>query len=198
MLFSYYTYRLVNNSLLYSDLTLGVGFLRHKNSQILNNEIWQVAFFIHALLSILVLLAGFTQFSRMLSKRHPSVHRWVGRLYCFNIIFIVGPAGFIMALYANGGVSGRLAFATLAVLWWLTTLKGYLAIRNNDILRHRKWMMYSFSLTLSAITFRIILQYFCSQDTTLLHHQSDYALAAWLGFVPNVLVAHWLNATLFK
>ncbi len=193
--FVYCSYRLVRNSLLYSDMSLTTGFLRYKSLQTLHNEIWQNAFFTHALLSMLVLLAGITQFSGVLFKRHPLVHRWVGRMYCFNIICVVGPAGFIMALYANGGVNGRWAFSTLAVLWWFTTFMGYLAARKKDFLAHRNWMIYSFALTLSAVTFRMWLKFFYMLDGPPTPGvNSLYAWAAWLGFMPNLLLAYAINS----
>jgi hypothetical protein len=186
----YYTQRLVRNSLLYSDFETNVGFLRYKPKVLFQNHIWLYAFFTHALLSMLVLIAGFTQFSRLLMRRLPKIHRWIGRLYCFNIILIVAPTGFVMGLYASGGWLGRSAFCTLAVLWWLTTLMAYITARRRQFKQHQRWIIYSFALTLSAITFRLILTYMRSHIH--MPPMQMYGLAAWLGFLPNILVASFI------
>jgi Na+-driven multidrug efflux pump len=180
----------VRISLLYSGFETDVGFLRHKPKALFENRIWLYAFFTHALLSMLVLLAGFTQFSRLLMRKYPRVHRRVGQLYCFNIIFIVAPTGFVMGLYASGGWLGRSAFCTLAVLWWLTTFMAYIAAKRRQFKQHQYWIIYSFALTLSAITFRIILTYMRTHAN--MPPMQTYGLASWLGFLPNVLVAFFI------
>lgn len=186
--FVYFAHRLVLNSWLYSNFATDVGFFRYKNPQLLENKIWLYAFFIHALLSMVVLFAGLTQFFAVFRLKYPRVHRWVGRVYCFNIVFIVAPAGFVMALYANGGLLGRAAFVTLAVLWWGTTWLGYRAARHKRFEQHRRWMIYSFALTLSAVTFRLCLM--TMRQYVHMPPIEMYGVASWLGFVPNLLVAY--------
>ena len=65
--------------------------------------------------SIFALLTGFTQFSKTLLKTRPVLHRKLGYLYVINVLFITGPAGLIMSLYANGGIASRIGFAILSI-----------------------------------------------------------------------------------
>ncbi|MEY4928211.1 MAG: hypothetical protein RI894_2649, partial [Bacteroidota bacterium] len=76
---------------------------------------WKIAFFIHVFSSMFVFIAGFTQFSSYFLKKYKKAHRFLGYLYVIDILLITGPAGFVMALYANGGVSSRIAFIILAL-----------------------------------------------------------------------------------
>jgi hypothetical protein len=192
ILLAYFTFLMAQISWEYHTLDTDVGFLRIKQDY-LEHTVWLTAFFTHAFTSTLVLLAGFTQFSRALQMRYRSAHRWLGRLYVFNILLITGPAGLIMGFYANGGVTSRIAFILLACLWWWTTLMAYRTIRTKQFLAHRRWMIYSFALTLSAISLRLWKMFFAYQFA--LPPMDIYRIVAWLGFVPNLVLAYlWLRA----
>lgn len=141
-------------------------------------------------MGMIPLLAGFTQFAGWIRKGHPAVHRWMGKAYVVTVCLVTGPASLIMALYANGGVTSRMAFATLAVLWMGTTALGWRLAMKRRWGAHREWMMRSYALTLSAITLRIwkyaIVMAFAPPP------MDTYRLVAWLGFVPNLLVVEWM------
>lgn len=151
---------------------------------------WKIAFYVHVFTSMFALAAGFTQFSRGVLGRWPGVHRWVGRLYVLNVCLVTGPAALVMACYANGGAGSRLAFGILAVLWIAATAQAYLTARQRQWREHRAWMIRSYALTLSAITLRLwklgIVWVFHPPPMDV------YRLVAWLGFVPNLLLAEWL------
>ena len=114
----------------------------------------------------------------------------MGKCYIIAIVFVSGPASFIMSLLANGGLSSRIAFTTLSVLWMYSTAQAWKTVRAGQYDLHRNWMYRSYALTLSAITLRgwkwllIALFHLRPLDT--------YKIVAWMGFVPNLLVAEWL------
>jgi uncharacterized membrane protein len=166
-----------------------VGFLQFKQDYI-HDQPWRTAFYIHVFSAVLTLLAGFTQFSTYILKEHRSLHRIMGRVYVFNILFINFPTGMLMAFYANGEWPTRLAFIILDSLWFWFTLKAYLEIRKGNIKVHKEFMIRSFALTFSAITLRtwrsVIAGLIVIDPDTL------YKIDAWLGFVPNLLFAEWL------
>ncbi|MFT3911352.1 MAG: DUF2306 domain-containing protein [Ferruginibacter sp.] len=166
-----------------------VGFLRFKQDYI-GIPLWKFAFYTHVFSSILTLCAGFTQFSNYVLKHHRRVHRFMGKLYAYNIFFINFPAAMIMAFYANGHLPSKIAFIILDILWFSFTLKAVIAIRSKDIKTHKRFMIRSFALTCSAITLRtwkIILGNLFHFDPLTL-----YMIDAWMGFVPNLLFAEWL------
>lgn len=113
-----------------------------------------------------------------------------GRFYAYNIMLINFPAGMIMAVYANGHLPSKLAFIILDCLWFWFTCKAVLLARQKKFTAHREYMIRSYALTLSAIALRswkIVLVNLTALDT-----QTIYMIDAWLGFVPNLLLAEWL------
>jgi uncharacterized membrane protein len=152
-----------------------------------HNLVWKSAFYIHVFSAIGALLAGFTQFLPQLLREHPGVHRLIGRIYVANILFINFPAGLIMGVCANGGLPGKAAFLLLDVLWFYFTWKGFTCARNRQFVEHKNYMTRSFALTFSAITLRtwkLVLSSLFTINLTEL-----YIIDAWLGFVPNLLMA---------
>ncbi len=166
-----------------------VGFLKVKQEYIQNN-VWRTAFYIHVFTAVLTLLAGFTQFSSYILKEHKTLHRLMGKVYVFNVLFINFPAGMLMAFYANGYLPTRIAFIILDSLWFWFTLKAFLEIKKGNVKAHKEFMMRSYALTFSAITLRtwkaVLSGLFVIAPVTL------YMIDAWIGFVPNLLLAEWL------
>ena len=114
----------------------------------------------------------------------------VGKMYIIIIVFLSGPAGFIMALYANGGIPSQVAFSILCILWIFFTAKAWIEIRKGNYINHGNYMLRSYALTISALTLRawkfIIVMIFHP------HPMDGYMIVAWLGWVPNLLIAEWL------
>lgn len=183
------TFLMLNAIAEHFTLQPDAGFLKVKQEYV-QNRVWRTTFYIHVFSAVLTLLAGFTQFSSYILKEHKKLHRFMGRLYVFNILFINFPAGMLMAFYANGHLLSRIAFVTLDCLWFWFTLKAFLEIRKGNIKAHKQFMIRSYALTFSAITFRtwkIVLSGMFVLDPVTL-----YMIQAWIGFVPNLLFAEWL------
>lgn len=179
-------------TLQYIPIRTDAAFLQIKQEYI-HITPWRIAFFVHVFSSMFVLIAGFTQFSGYLLSHYKKLHRVIGKLYVIDILFITGPASFIMALLANGGISSRIAFTTLAILWMATTAKAWRSAMARQFTTHKEWMMRSYALTLSAVTLRawkwLLIALFHLRP---LH---AYMIVAWMGFVPNLLFAEWLIRT---
>lgn len=186
---AFFTVLMVKITLGYWPIRRDAGFLQIKQ-QYLGIPHWEAAFWIHVFTSLLPLLAGFTQFAPSLLRRWPAVHRAVGKVYVISVCFVTGPASLVMAFYANGGLISRIAFTTLALLWLSTTAFGWRAALRRKWPAHREWMIRSYALTLSAITLRA-WKYgivFAFEPPPM----DVYRLVAWLGFVPNLILAEWL------
>jgi hypothetical protein len=164
-------------------------FLQLKQDYLHISE-WRFAFYTHVFSSILVLLAGFTQFSSIIFKKYRGFHKKMGYVYVINILMVTGPASLLMGFYANGGVSSRIAFVLLALLWLgFTVIALYKAIKKNFV-AHRNFMIRSFALTLSAITLRIWKVIFAV--TTDIPPMDRYRIIAWLGWVLNLIIAEYI------
>src|SRR5947209_5588212 len=113
---AFFVWQMARISLAYIPYNTDVGFLEIKQEYI-DIDVWRTAFFVHVYMSIWVLLAGFSQFSEKIRSYHPKWHRGLGYFYAIDVIFITGPAGFIMGIYANGGMTSKVSFVMLAIGW---------------------------------------------------------------------------------
>lgn len=186
---AFFSILMVRITLPYLSLNTDIGFLRIKQ-WVIHNDVWRFAFFTHVFTSVFVVLAGFTQFYNPFQKKFNAIHRQFGKSYVIIVVLITGPAGLIMSLYANGGWTSQLGFFILSVLWIYFTARAYLAIRKRDFSSHGKFMIRSYALTLSALTLRAwkYLIVMLVQP----HPMDAYQVVAWLGWIPNLLIAEWL------
>lgn len=188
-LYALFCWLMVQITWQYIPWNTDVAFLRIKQEYI-SMAHYRWAFLLHVYSSILVLPAGFTQFSDRLRLRWPSVHRQMGWVYAIISIFLAGPSGFVIGWYANGGWSSQLAFCLLAVLWILFGCLAILRAKQGAYEAHKRWMYRSFALALSAITLRawkyLIVAIWEPRPMDV------YQIVAWLGWVLNLLIAEWL------
>lgn len=185
-IYSYFFWLMLKITLQYIPLSNDAAFLNIKQDYIQLMH-YRIAFFVHVFSAIIVLLAGYTQFSKSLRIKFPRWHRRAGWLYVLVTLFLAGPSGFIIGIYANGGLSSKLAFCLLAVLWMFFTAISVFKIIRKQVFSHRFWMIRSFSLALSAITLRawkyILVSLFHPRPMDV------YQLVAWLGWTLNLLIA---------
>jgi hypothetical protein len=184
---AFFTVLMVRITVPYFSLNEDTAFLNTKQ-WVIDNGIWEIAFFAHVLTSVLLLFAGFTQFRNPFANA--KLHRAFGKMYIIVLLFCSAPAGLIMGIYANGGITSQIAFVTLSVLWIFTTAKAYSTVRKKDFTAHGNWMIRSYALTLSAVTLRAWK--FLAVLAFHPHPMDLYRIVAWLGWVPNILLAEWL------
>ncbi|HUR97940.1 MAG TPA: DUF2306 domain-containing protein [Pyrinomonadaceae bacterium] len=185
----FFTFLMAQITVAYLPYNTDAGFLQIKQDYI-DIDHWRIAFFVHVYASMWVLLAGFTQFSSNIQSFYPRVHRTLGYVYVTNVLLITGPAALLMSLYANGGPTSKIAFALLAVGWILFTAIALTKAKNGDFPAHRNFMIRSYALTLSALTLRAWK--YSITNTVELPPMDVYRMVAWLGWVPNILVAEVL------
>lgn len=194
-LLTFFSYLMLKITLQYIPIDTDVAFLRIKQ-QYIHITYWKIAFFIHVFASIGTLMAGFTQFFPFILRKYKPLHRIMGQIYIIDVLFITGPSGLIMSLYANGGLLGRIAFVLLSVLWLFTTYKAYETVRKKDFVAHKQWMIRSYALTLSAVTLRAWKWLiFVGAETFFaleLPPRTVYIWVAWLGWTLNLLFAEYL------
>ena len=186
---AFFVFLMARISLAYMPYNTDVGFLRIKQDYI-DLDFWRTAFFVHVYMSIWVLLAGFTQFSENIRTFRPTLHRSFGYIYAVDVVFVTGPAGLIMGFYANGGVTSKISFVTLAISWITLTAIAVIKARSGDFVGHRNFMIRSYALTLSALTLRAWK--YGINNTFEFPPMDVYRTVAWLGWVPNILFAEFL------
>lgn len=189
VIYSYFFWLMIKITLQYLPVNTDVAFLSIKQDYI-HLLHYRIAFFIHVFSALFVLLAGYTQFSGPIRRKYPKVHRQLGWLYAIVTIFLAGPSGFIIGMYANGGLSSQIAFCLLATLWIVFTVLAILRIIKKRVNSHRTWMIRSFALALSAITLRawkyILVALFHPKPMDV------YQVVAWLGWTLNLLIAEMI------
>lgn len=189
LVFGYFFILMMQITLKYLPFHSNVAFLNIKQTEVTQVPLYLPIFFIHVFSTVLVLIAGFTQFNSFLLQKYPRFHRNIGKLYVFVVLFLAAPSGLFIGYYANGGLISKVAFMLLSLLWFFFTYKGFIHIKNKNIPLHRQFMLRSFALTFSAITLRlwkVILVY--------LFHPSPmdvYQIISWLGWIPNILIIEY-------
>ncbi|MBC8045212.1 MAG: DUF2306 domain-containing protein [Fimbriimonadaceae bacterium] len=182
----FFCYLMLLIVLQYIPMGTDTAFLNIKQDYI-HMPFYLPAFYIHVFTAVLALPAGFTQFSKYLQKNYKPFHRINGRIYVFSVLLFGSTSGFIIGIYANGGILSQIAFCLLAVLWFYFTLMAFIKARQKKIIEHKKMMYRSFALTLSAITLRawkyVIVYLFEPQPMDV------YRIVAWLGWVLNLIIA---------
>ncbi|MGH6985350.1 MAG: DUF2306 domain-containing protein [Caulobacteraceae bacterium] len=148
---------------------------------------------IHASLAVTALLVGPFQFVSRLRARSPRTHRILGRVYVGSCLG-AAPAALVLAAGTDAGPIAQAAFSTLAVIWFVFTLKAVRLAMAGRIAEHRRWMVRSFALTFAAVTLRLLLPF-----PPLLLHASfldGYRAISWISWTSNLLIAEvWLNRT---
>jgi hypothetical protein len=190
IVYAYFCYLMFKLLMQYIPLNSDAGFLRIKQDVVTKVSFYLIFFYTHVYTSILVLPAGFTQFSSNILKKQTSVHKLMGRIYAYVVLLFAAPSGIIMGFFSNGTKFTSLSFIILGSLWFYFTFRGITAARNRSFHLHKKMMIRSFALALSAITLRswkVIIVY--SFHTAPM---DTYNIISWLGWIPNLLIAEYI------
>ncbi len=171
----------------YTSLEKNIGFLAFKQ-QVVNNPYWMAFFYIHIFSITLCLLAGLTQFSSRFLDENRDLHKIIGKIYVYNILIINVPACFVLGLFSNGGIIGITGFLIQDVLWAYFTIAAVLFIKKGNISKHRTYMVLSYAVTTTAITFRIVKNLFYNE--TRHHYELFYGLNVWAALFINLLMAY--------
>jgi hypothetical protein len=75
----------------YLPLRKNVAFLQIKQTEVSEIPFYIFFFYLHVYSAIFVLFAGFTQFSSVILKKQSIIHRNIGKLYVFTVLFLSAP-----------------------------------------------------------------------------------------------------------
>lgn len=179
---------LVYNTLPYFSFNKQFSFIEER-SILFQNSIYSASFYIHIFAGAVCISTALIQFSRYLLKKSKAIHRRSGKLYVFVVLILGAPTGLYMSFFAKGSIWERSLFLFMAVFWFITTLKGLTAIHKKNIVGHKVWMIRSYAMTMTAVTFRIYHIIFFLLDW---NHLENYELSLWISVVGNMLFAEWV------
>lgn len=191
----YCTYLLVLLSLPYVHFAKNVEFLATKQL-IYHLDWWRWSFYIHVFSSPIVILTGLFQFNRYLIHQKKKVHRVLGIIYILFVLLISGPSALLMGLYANGGYLAQFSFVLLSSIWIVSTGYAYVLARKHSYIKHSKWMLRSYALTLSAVTLRLYAYCFDYFNVSL-GPKETYILLSYLSWIPNLIIAELIIRSKF-
>ena len=162
------------------------GLLSTKKPELLHNLCWNINFYIHIIFGAIALLIGWLQFNLSFRQRNIKRHKQIGILYVVSAL-LSSLSGIYIGYFATGGNLASIAFMSLGVVWFYTTLMAFITVKNKNIIAHKKLMIYSYSLCFYAVTLRI---WMLTLITIYGDFNTGYTIAAWLCWIPNLIVAY--------
>ncbi|APZ44893.1 hypothetical protein BW723_00705 [Polaribacter reichenbachii] len=170
------------------------GLLASKSTELLADNLWNTMFYIHIVLGGIALFIGWLQFNKKFRNKYLKRHKNIGKIYIFSVL-LSSISGLYIGYFATGGIIAKSGFMTMAIAWFLTTLFAFTSVKKGDIKKHQKLMTYSYAICFAAVTLRIYLPIFTPLFGGFL---PAYKLIAWLCWLPNILVAYFINKQQFK
>lgn len=143
---------------------------------------------LHAGSAATALLTGGAQFARGVRTRWPAIHRVTGRVYVAGCLVGAG-SGLVLAFGSSAGPVATAGFGSLALAWAASTALGWHHAREWRFADHRRWMIRSWALTLSAVTLRL---YIVLAEIGDLPEVAAYQAISFLCWVPNLALAECL------
>jgi uncharacterized membrane protein len=184
----FFSVLLAHNAILYFSHGNEYGILPEK-ALARQDLLWNICFYIHLPTGILCLFTPVLLFAKKYFKKGLKLHELVGKIYVWNNFLFVCPTGMYLALYAKGGIISQTGFMLQGILLGIFTWYGYRTIINHDKIGHVTYMIRSYAMATSVLTFRIyhILFFFLKVP-----YHDNYAISQWLGMGTNALIAEIL------
>jgi len=179
---------LIYNTLPYFSFSKSFSFIEER-SLLFESTLYKSCFYTHIFAGAFCILTALIQFSRVILKKAKAIHRWSGRVYVFVVLFLGAPTGLYMSFFAKGSFWERSLFMFMACFWFISTFNGLTTILKKNVLAHKVWMIRSYAMAMTAVTFRVyhILFYLLGWD-----HLKNYELSLWISVIGNMLIAEWI------
>lgn len=179
---------LIYNTIPYFSFEKDFRFIEER-SFLFRNGVYNASFYLHIAAGAICIGSALLLFSRYILKKHRNLHRAVGKVYVSVVLAIGAPTGLYMAFFAKGGFWERSLFVFMAGWWFITTLNGLNMVRKKNIVAHKIWMIRSYAMALTAVSFRVfhILFYLSGWG-----HLENYEISLWISVLGNMLLAEWV------
>jgi len=179
---------LIRNTLPYFSFSKDFSFIQERAVLFLK-PIYNWSFYLHIFAGMFCIGTALLQFSSSILRKRTKLHVWGGRIYVMVVLLLGAPTGLYMSFFAKGSFAERGLFMFMAISWFFFTLKGFVTILNKQVLAHKIWMMRSYAMALTAVTFRVyyIILYLYDMPLTL-----NYEVSLWISVVGNLMIAEYL------
>lgn len=149
------------------------------------------AFYTHIFGASTILITGFLQFSKRVYN-NKRLHRALGKVYVFGVLFFAAPGAYIMTFFINRGTGVFISFFLQNTLWVIFTAFAWMHIKNHRVDAHIQMMRRSYALAFAAVTLRLYIWML----TVFAHgvaFENNYVIIAILSWVPNLLLVEAIN-----
>jgi hypothetical protein len=183
----FFSLLLVKNTIPYFSFSQNFIFIEERALLFLK-PVYKFSFYTHIFAGMFCITAALTQFSSYILKKRKRVHIWMGKIYVLVVLLLGAPTGLYMSFFAKGSFWERILFMFMAMYWFYSTSKGLQTIKAKNVLAHKNWMIRSYSMAMTAVTFRIyhILFYYLGID-----HLHNYEISLWISVLGNMLLAEY-------
>ncbi len=185
---AFFSILLIKNTIPYFSFSKDFSFIQERAVLFLK-PMYSWSFYLHIFAGMFCIGTSLIQFSSYLLKKRKAIHIWSGRIYVMVVLLIGAPTGLYMSFFAKGTIAERCLFMFMALSWFFFTLKGFTTILNKQVLAHKIWMMRSYAMAMTAVTFRAyyIMLYLLDVELT-----TNYEVSLWVSVAGNLLIAEYL------
>ena len=152
---------------------------------------------VHVLGGALFLGLAPLQFWSRLRARHPTLHRWSGRLLVADAFASTGASLYFALAVPFGGAAETIAILTFGCVFLFSLARAVVAIRRRQVARHREWMIRAFAVAVGISTVRLVGMVL-DPPLTLLGFTAVqvFVVSVWTGWVLTLAAAEgWIRST---
>lgn len=184
----FFSLLIIYNTIPYFSFKSDFSFIKERAVLFLQPA-YKTSFYIHIFAGMFCIGTALLQFSSVILKKRRSIHIWSGRIYVLVVLLLGAPTGLYMSFFAKGTGAERGLFMFMATAWFFFTLKGFITILKRNVLAHKVWMIRSYTMALTAVTFRVYYLILHLLDVEL---TTNYEVSLWISVAGNLLAAELL------
>ncbi|HJY46251.1 MAG TPA: DUF2306 domain-containing protein [Propionibacteriaceae bacterium] len=149
--------------------------------------------YVHILPGVLYMVGATLQLAYWFRSRHYAVHRRMGRVLLTAGVLTGVTAVIIGLAFPFGGLAETSAVVLFSTWFLICLALAFRAIRGDNMVQHRRWMIRAFAIGVGVGTIRIWTALFIFSG--LLEFPDAIGPAFWISFTLHALVAElWLRA----
>lgn len=181
----FFSLLLIYNTIPYFSFSKQFSFIEERAVLFLK-PLYNMSFYVHIFAGMFCIGSALLQFSQAILKKRKTIHVWSGRIYVFVVLLLGAPTGMYMSFFAKGTSAEKGLFMFMAISWFFFTLKGFTTILQKNVLAHKNWMIRSYAMALTAVTFRVYYLILYLMDVELTR---NYEISLWISVVGNLFIA---------
>ncbi|MDX2091800.1 MAG: DUF2306 domain-containing protein [Kofleriaceae bacterium] len=148
---------------------------------------------LHVVAAAFALPACLLLLLRVVQRRAPRVHRWVGRVNGAVTLLALVPSGAYLSRFATGGLPSTLGFLTSGAIVAVAMVQGIRTARARQFVAHRRWMLHVLAQMAVAVVSRAMLIASAGAGFDPIH---AYIACLWLPVIGCALFVEWITGSL--